>query len=203
MYNTTCHGGPDATDPAAIDWDLRRRRAVIGFSLDANGLPVNPIQPDLPEGRGELWHWGEAAASDAVVTLIDADGRRWLLVIERDDDYGVGVPGGGLEPDETPEAAVVRELWEETNLDLTEAAFTRQRARYVPDPRAGRNAWMVTVPFTAVLHTSTFPEVEGRDDARQALWLRADTYADFAAAVSARGEHVFPAHVDMLRDLLS
>ena len=86
MFNVTVQDGPDATDPRSIDWRLRQSRAVIGFDLDTNGLPVNPLEPDLPEGRGELWHWGEAVAADAIVFNTDAAGFRELLMIERDDD---------------------------------------------------------------------------------------------------------------------
>ncbi|GAA2267134.1 hypothetical protein GCM10009853_020480 [Glycomyces scopariae] len=202
MYNVTSQNGPDETDPQRIDWGLHRRRAVIGFEFDVNGLPVNPIEPDLPEGRGELWHWGEAVNGDAIVTNTDAESRRELLMIERDDDHGYAVPGGGLDPDEDGLAAIVRELAEETRLRLSPTAFRVQRARYVPDPRAGRHAWMVTIPGRADLHMATPPAVVGTDDARRAVWLRASTYAELEAAVIARGGRIFKAHEAMLRDLL-
>ncbi|MCD0442480.1 NUDIX hydrolase [Glycomyces sp. A-F 0318] len=202
MFNTTVTGGPDAADPREIDWPTRMGRAVIGFDLDASGLPLNPMEPYLPAGRGELWHWGEAVAADAIVRNTDADGFRELLMIERDDDHGYALPGGGLDEDETPLAAVVRELAEETGLALSPTAFRMDRARYVPDPRAGRHAWMVTVPGVAALHMATPPAVVGTDDARRALWLPAGSYAELEAAVRARGGKVFAAHQAMLHDLL-
>ena len=54
----------------------------------------------------------------AVVT--DRDAR--LLLIRRGHDPGAGLwslPGGHVEPGETDEAAVVREVAEETGLDVT------------------------------------------------------------------------------------
>src|SRR5690606_38861362 len=124
---------PDTTDPREIDWQTRQARAVVPFALDAEGLPVNPVEPNLPAGRGGLWHWGEAVAADAIVIAIDPTGARWLLMVERDDDHGWAVPGGMLDPDETPQAAVARERAEETGLDLDAATFAMRTGRYVPD----------------------------------------------------------------------
>lgn len=201
-YNTTVSGGPDTTDPHAIDWPERQARAVVPFGLDAAGLPVNPCEPDLPAGRGGLWHWGEAVAADAIVTTVGSAGVRRVLMIDREDGHGWALPGGMLDPGETPLDAVARELAEETGLELSPESFTMRSGRYVPDPRAGRAAWMVTVPGVAELATDTLPEVDGQDDARRAVWLPAGSYAELAAAVADRGGRVFAAHVDMLRDVL-
>ncbi|MDA8372458.1 MAG: NUDIX domain-containing protein [Nocardiopsaceae bacterium] len=203
MYNTTVQDGPDTTDPHTIDWAQRQARALIPFKLDEAGLPVNPREPDLPAGRGDLWHWGEAVAADAIVTAIDQAGARRVLMVERADGHGWALPGGMLDPGETHEAAAGRELAEETGLDLSPALFVSRPRRYVPDPRAGRGAWVVTVPSVAVLHTDTPPAVDGRDDAARAEWLPAGTYAELAAAVAEAGGRIFGAHVDLLRFELS
>lgn len=199
MYNVTVSDGPDTTDPRTIDWPARQERALIDFGIDASGLPVNPIEPYLPAGRVDLWHWGEAVAADAIVTAIDPTGARRVLMVEREDGHGWALPGGMLDPGETHEAAAVRELAEETGLHLSPLVFTSRPRRYVSDPRAGRGAWVVTVPSVAILFTDTLPSVDGRDDARRAEWLPAGSYAELAAAVETRGSRVFPAHVDLLR----
>lgn len=51
----------------------------------------------------------------SVTGLVFDDSERILLV--RHSNGGIWVaPGGAIDPDETPQAAVVRELWEETGL---------------------------------------------------------------------------------------
>lgn len=199
-YNLTTKR-PDPRNPRKIKWRKRRARAVVPFVVQ-KGVPVNPVEPNLPEGRGELWHWGEAVATDALVIVVNSAGKQ-LLMVERDDDHGWAVPGGCLDKGETPEKAMVRELKEETGLVLPKfVKIKMQEGRYVPDPRAGRAAWMVTVPGVAVYHTDTLPEVTGRDDARRALWLPANNYAELEGAVANLEGKVFAAHVDMLRNLL-
>ena len=202
-FNITVSGGPDATDPREIDWPTRQDRAVVPFNVDTDGLPINPIEPYLPAGRGGLWHWGEAVAADAIVFAVDIVGARHLLMVERDDDHGWALPGGMLDAGETPATAASRELAEETGLVLDAEAFAMRPGRYVPDPRAGRAAWMVTVPGVATLHTPAPPEVSGRDDARRAAWLPAASYAQLAVAVADRGGSVFAAHVGLLREQLA
>lgn len=202
MFNLTTSRGPDTTDPRGIDWAARQAIAVVPFEI-IDGLPVNPINPQLPAGRGELWHWGEAVAADAIVTVLDpATGRQWLLMVERDDDHGWAVPGGGLEPGDTPRQAAARELKEETGLELPETEFAMLDGRHMPDPREGRHAWMVGFPGLAVLLTDTPPEVFGADDARRAEWVPATSYAELNAAVNELGGEVFAAHRAMLRSML-
>lgn len=196
----------DPTDPRTIDWAERQRRAVVPFELetDSDGIerPVNPIDPTLPAGRGALWHWGEAVCADAVVRAT-VDGTRYLLMIERGDGHGWALPGGKLDAGETPLTAAARELEEETGLPLEEGAFTMLAGRGVPDPRAGRHAWMVTVPGVVDLRPERLPRVVGQDDARNAAWVTADSWKGLTAALLTVGGQVFAAHVDLIRDVLA
>lgn len=211
-YNLTIQHGLDLTDPRAINWPARQRDAVVPFNV-ANGIPLNPVEPHLPEGRNGLGHWGEGVAVDPIVFMRDTHGNVRLLMIERDDDNGWAFPGGGIDPsdsigsgddrNETAARAMVRELAEETGLVLPTVAFEVHPGRYVPDPRAGRAAWMVTVPGVAVLHTDTPPAVTGRSDARRALWLPSGSYTELADAIAALGGRVFSAHVGLVHDLLA
>lgn len=191
------------TDPARIDWAPRQAAAAIPFRV-VDGRPVNPGAPTgIRYGRGELGHWGERQAADAIVTA-RWDGLRWVLLVERDDDHGWAIPGGCLDPGEDPLAAAIRELAEETGLVLDGASWRVLPARVVPDPRATDEAWMATTPAVADLgEVDTLPAVQGADDARRAEWVWADDYSilveDLRTTFQGR---VFAAHAAMLADLL-
>jgi ADP-ribose pyrophosphatase YjhB (NUDIX family) len=48
--------------------------------------------------------------------VFDAAGR--LLLVRHAREQGWGTPGGAVDPDESPENAIVREVWEETGLHV-------------------------------------------------------------------------------------
>jgi 8-oxo-dGTP pyrophosphatase MutT (NUDIX family) len=195
------------TDPTRIDWPARQATAAIPFEV-VNGRPVNPCEDtEVWYGRNELGHWGEAQAADALVTVTDPDGHRWCLLVERDDHHGWALPGGHVDPGESTADAAVRELAEETGLRLPDATWTNGTPRYVPDPRASREAWMVTTlscTDLGILDRDTFPAVVGSDDAAQAAWIRANDYADLVNQLATvyNGGQVFKAHRTMLKDAL-
>ena len=77
--------------------------------------------------------------------VFDEQGR--LLMIQRGHDPGAGlwsIPGGRIEPGETDEQALVRELLEETNLQVKVGKIHRQRA--TARAPAGRSSTSGTTP---------------------------------------------------------
>lgn len=193
-------------DPTRIDWAARQAAAVIPFQV-VDGRPVNPCEhTGIPRGRGQLKHWGEALCADALVEANDLDGHLWIVMVERGDGHGWALPGGHVDPGETPVEAAIRELAEETGLTLPDATWYTKTPRYVPDPRASDEAWMVTVPSRTHIgrhDLRRLPKVRGADDARYAAWVLADTYDTLSDyLVDTFLGQVFPAHRRMLADLL-
>lgn len=196
------------TDPTRIDWTVRQARAAIPFAV-VDGRPVNPGERTaIRYGRNRLGHWGERQCADALVEITDAAGHRWIVMIERGDGLGWALPGGHIEPGETPADAAFRELAEETGIlfDRMLEPYDQHDPRYVPDPRASDEAWLVThlVHFDMWDGWKTLPKIPGAgDDAVDVDWIRADSYDDLTHYLAtAHGGEVFAAHRKMLAEVL-
>lgn len=117
------------------------------------------------------WPAEQAMTTDAVVTCCNH-----LLLIERGEGAGAGLfalPGGFLEKDERFYDGARRELREETGLgyigDGLDIAFVG--AEVFDRPDRSLRARIVTVAHLFELKVTTLPDVQGRDDARHALWV--------------------------------
>ena len=106
-------------------------------------------------------------AADSLV-LSTAHGELHLLLIKRRNDPYKGqwaLPGGFVENDEDLEAAAIRELKEETGMELHEMGQLAAFGTPGRDPR-GR---CVSVVYYAI--TKTMDHVAGSDDAAEAKWV--------------------------------
>lgn len=104
--------------PADVpDWEQRQARALVPFELDDRGWPLNPHGRTGRTGRN-LGRWGENAAADPIVVAGRGKEQR-VLLITRKDIRAEAIPGGMIDPGETAPAALVRELLEETGVDLS------------------------------------------------------------------------------------
>lgn len=194
------------TDPTEIDWGPRQAAALIPFTVHA-GRPITPGPRTGIYGRSGLGRWGETPAADAMVTAT-CDGIRHLLMVTREDGHGWAIPGGGIDPGETPTGAAVRELAEETGLRIpVDDPWWTWRAwppRWVPDPRGSDESWIVTVAHHVDLgHLDTLPGVVGGDDAADAAWIPAPDYPALHAYLTETGGRVFTAHTGLLVELLT
>jgi ADP-ribose pyrophosphatase YjhB (NUDIX family) len=95
---------------------------LLGHATD---LPV-PTDPDRPEPLTGSDTEAEELAADVVVRLqrpaayaVLRDGDDVLLTRLRDSGGMWTLPGGGIDHGEDPQVALVREVYEETGLDLT------------------------------------------------------------------------------------
>jgi len=98
--------------------------------------------------------------------VFDAQGR--LLMIQRGHDPGAGlwsIPGGRIEPGETDEQALVRELAEETNLQVMVGQLVG-RVR-----REGPGGTVIDIrDYTATVAAGT---LRAGDDGADARWVTA------------------------------
>lgn len=94
--------------------------------------------------------------------------NRSLLMVKRGGHPFIGkwaLPGGFLEPDETAEQAVRRELMEETGVNADAIIQLRTFSEPHRDPRTR----IVTVAYIAVL--DRLPDARAGDDAADAKWF--------------------------------
>ena len=122
---------------------------------------------------------------------------------------GWAIPGGGLKAGETDLEGGLRELHEETGLrvDPADQSVTMSvgGARYVPDPRAARNAWMVTTLIVVDLgERANFPGAVAGSDLQRVAWFPARSLPVLEASVERTGPggKLFFSHREMLTELL-
>jgi ADP-ribose pyrophosphatase YjhB (NUDIX family) len=190
---------PDWAEGAAMptdvnDWDRRRAAALVPFELDAQGWPLNPHGRTGRTGRN-LGKWAENAAADPIVV---ADGR--VLLITRDDIGVEAIPGGMVDPGETAPAALVRELREETGVDLSDHRPVILGQDLVDDWRNTDRAWVASTSALYLLPATV--TAVAADDALDANWWPFGSLDELDAAITAAGRTLYAAHRPLLQRAL-
>lgn len=132
--------------------------------------------------EAERQRWALAPYPPVFVTVdavVDAEGH--VLLIRRGREPGRGLlalPGGFLDPDETLLQAALRELREETGLDLSPACMRESLVgvQVFSHPQRSQRGRVITHAHHIRLPgaAGALPPVRAGDDAAQALWMAVD-----------------------------
>lgn len=156
--------------------------------LDADYRPLHPWWKDMVRrtdiggiiGRGFYYHWGANYTADAAVTTTDITGTTYMLLICRNDTGEWALPGGFVDGLEISKQTALRELREESNLDLSKHQIQPQLLYRGPvlDIRTTLHAWAETSLWSFSLATTELPDVAGGDDANRAAWFPVTSLPD-------------------------
>ncbi|MFD3641501.1 NUDIX domain-containing protein [Streptomyces griseus] len=169
------------------------------YHLDETERPLNPRGRTGRTGRN-LGLWGENAAADPIV-VAGTGQRRQVLLFTRDDIHAEAIPGGMVDPGETAPAALVRELREETGIDLPDHAPQILDRQLVDDWRNTDHSWVAS---TSALYQlpATLTATAG-DDALDANWWPFGSLNALDTAITTAGRTLYTAHRPLLQRALN
>ena len=172
------HGDDPVALLAELGWRVRRARDVMSgssgkhvltmsFVVEPRAAPVVELtlhphsDQDLRPAKGEVPERYQRVAAYAMV-----NSSRGVLMTQFSDRTNAegqwGLPGGGIEVDEPPERAVLREVWEESGqvIEVTGLALVRT-TRWIGRAPSGRleDFHAVRLVYRASCHAPTDPVV--------------------------------------------
>ncbi|HET9957081.1 MAG TPA: bifunctional nicotinamide-nucleotide adenylyltransferase/Nudix hydroxylase [Polyangiaceae bacterium] len=170
----------DATDPqrylSALDARLpvSVRRFADAFSRTPEFEQLREEHRAIVQSR-KTYGRGPFVTVDAVVTVNDR-----VLLVQRGRAPGKdlwALPGGFLEPEESLVSGALRELREETGLELAESACA-DVAVFAHPARSLRGRIITHAHYFPLGELPELPVVKGADDAAAAQWLPVSEVAD-------------------------
>lgn len=189
---------PYETPQDVPDWPARLAKALVPYVLDKHGWPLNPTGRTGRTGRN-LGRWGENQAADPIVIAGTGADRRMLLIL-RSDIEEWSIAGGMVDPGEFAPATLVRELREESGVDLTTRTPRILGRTYVADWRTTDHAWVCST--VAVFEIPQLVPATAGSDAKDARWFPCTDLDQLTRAVKAEGP-LYEAHRPLLARALT
>lgn len=139
------------------------------------GAELDSLGRHLPAPQPDGWR-NPALAVDAVATRITSSGVLEVVMVTRGQEPWKGtlsLPGGFVDYGEDPEAAVLRELKEETTLVGRLKGYDSGILCARGDPNRDPRKHNVSIVYKVAVHPSSVPV--GGDDAADAAWYPLDS----------------------------
>ena len=138
----------------------------------AGTIKLSPNVKDTPKiGYNYAFEIQDGVASNLILLVVDTviHTDQEVLMIRRKNNPFAGywaLPGGFIDPGETPEQAAIRELVEETGLEVTHVNPIGEFKTPGRDPRM-MNTWS----YAFSLHVTDKEQVRAGDDASETQWV--------------------------------